>query len=99
MIWLRVKRRRWRKRNVLIKGNWAKKPKSHLTSYNSVHPNSVEVVRSDFHVRTENWTELDTKWICVHGQPAEQKNGLVVEFGSDKVEQLKLGWCATLRLQ
>ena len=82
-----------------LKETIAKQRKSHLTSNNSVHPNSVEIVRSDFHLRTENWTELDTKWISLLGQPAEQKNGLVVEFCSDKVEQLKLGWCATLRLQ
>ena len=37
----------------------AEKIKIHLTSNNGVHPNSVEVIRSDFHVRTEN-AELNT---------------------------------------
>ena len=53
-----------------------------LTSDDSVHPNSVEVIRSDFHVRA-----------------AKQENGQIVEFCSDKVKQLKLGWCATFCLE
>ena len=53
-----------------------------LTSDDSVHPNSVEVIRSDFHVRA-----------------AKQEYGQIVEFCSDKVKQLKLGWCATFCLE
>ena len=41
----------------------AEKRMNHLTSNNSVHPNSVEVIQSDFHLRTENWAELDTRCI------------------------------------
>lgn len=60
-IFLKVNRKGWGWINRLISDytKISKEEKSYLASHNSVHPNSVEVVRSDFHVRTEKWTELD----------------------------------------
>ena len=37
--------------------------KSHLMSKNSVHSNSIEVIRPDFHVGTRNW-QLDKLSFC-----------------------------------
>lgn len=58
-IFLIVNRKGWGWINRLISDytKISKEEKSYLASNNSVHPNSVEVVRSDFHVRTEKWTE------------------------------------------
>ena len=60
-IFLKVNGKGWGWINRLISDYMkiSKGEKSDLASHNSVHPNSVKVVRSDFHVRTEKWTELD----------------------------------------